>query len=131
MSNMGQTLNKKWKILIVEDNPINTKVVSLFLDELGQTNSHIATTGNKAIELFDNTFDLVLLDIGLPDINGIDVCKRMRKYLNGKPLPIIAVTSFSDEETLNACLAAGIDKIIFKPLNFDNLAELLTHWLGS
>lgn len=129
MSTKESPSNKKIKLLIVEDNPINRKIISLFLEELGYTNVIIAENGNKALMCFDPTFDLVLLDIGLPDISGIEVCKKMRQILQGKRLPILAVTAFSDDATKMACQDVGVDKIVLKPLTLDTLTETLKQWL--
>jgi hypothetical protein len=123
------SFKKSRKILIVEDNPINRKVLSLFLGELGYTHTIFAETGEEALTYFDHTIDLVLLDIGLPDTSGIEVCKKMRGILQGKPLPILAVTALSDDETNTACQLAGINKIVLKPVTMEILTETLNQWL--
>lgn len=130
MPNTDTSSSNSVKILIVEDNPINRKIMTLFLEELGYHNLIIAETGNKALAIFDPSIDLVLLDIGLPDITGLEVCKQMRKLLQGKALPILAVTALSDDEMNNACQAAGIDKIVLKPLSLDMLNAQLKQWLS-
>jgi CheY-like chemotaxis protein len=119
---------KSTKILIVEDNEINIRIASLLLNELGFTDITVAKNGQEALALIDDDIELVLLDIGLPDMDGFEVCKLMRKTLK-KKIPIIAVTTLikiSDEKYK----LAGIDDVIAKPIEMHTLNKKIHQWLN-
>lgn len=118
---------KNTKILLVEDNEVNIKIASLLLNDLGLTALTVAKNGLEALELINDDIDLVLLDIGLPDINGFEVCKQMRKTLK-KKIPIIAVTTFI-EDIEEKYKFAGIDDVIAKPIEINILNKKINLWL--
>jgi len=114
------------KILVVEDSEIITKLMSISLAALGFI-TDVASTGNEAIKLScENKYDLIFMDIGLPDIDGINVTKQIRKnntyYEN---IPIIALTAHNKEETREACLVAGMNDFMTKPIDIKHLYELI------
>jgi CheY-like chemotaxis protein len=119
------------RLLIVEDDCINQKIISLFLKELNYESIDLAGTGQQAISLLNfYDYDLVLLDIGLPDINGIELCKQIRQLSCCNQTPIIALTAFTNEEINRQCLSAGINNVLHKPINLDELNNTLTYWLS-
>jgi CheY-like chemotaxis protein len=109
------------KVLVVEDNYLNAKVAKIFLEDLG-FEVDIAKDGKDAIMMFNDSYDFVLLDIGLPDLDGCEVCKEIRK-INIK-IPIIACTAsggfFKDK-----CMAAGVTEYTQKPIIFDELEAVI------
>ena len=101
-------------ILIVEDEPAiaDTLVYALKTEGL---ETHWVSTGGKALEYIDtNAVDLVLLDIGLPDINGFDVCKTIRQQSN---LPVIFLTSRTEDIDQVLGLELGADDYVTKPFS--------------
>lgn len=119
------------RLLIVEDDRLNQKVVSLFLKELNYQNIDLAGTGQQALSLLNSYhYDLVLLDIGLPDINGIELCQQMRQLSCCNLTPIIALTAYTNEEIDKECLSVGINNVLHKPINIDELDSTLTYWLS-
>jgi CheY-like chemotaxis protein len=116
------------KILIVEDNAINVRVITFMLHELGYHDLVVAETGQKAIDIFSPDFDLVILDLGLPDVGGVEVCNAMRKALQGKPMPIIACTAFGELAKKDA-IAAGVSDYHTKPLMLADLKRTIQRWL--
>ena len=120
---------KAWKnknILIVEDEKINFVMIKEFLSHTG-VNIFNADTGEKAIKLFEKTnkFDLILMDILLPDINGIEVTKRI-KDINPK-IPIIMQTAHHYKEI--ASINVGADAFISKPIDFEKLQILINKYI--
>lgn len=111
-------MTDRTKVLVVEDTQIAQKVAKIILVDL-KCDVDIAENGQKALQLFQNNqYDLVLLDLGLPDIAGEDVTKSMRKSEKGtRRTPIVALTAYYDESYQSNCLAMGIDDFILKPLN--------------
>lgn len=127
------TFSKKCPtILLVEDNVINQRVTTHFLIELG-CKYDIANNGAEAITLFKkNTYDLIIMDVGLPDIDGYAVTKKIRALEKKKPqTPIIALTAFASEKDKQKCLAAGMDNVLTKPINRTCLMSMLTTWLNK
>jgi len=117
----------KPKILIVEDNLINQKVAQLFLENLGYE-ADIAANGQQALAIFNRGYALILMDLGLPDMDGIEITKKIRE--RDKHIPIIACTA-SGENYKAKCLAAGMNDFIIKPILLDTLKTLLAKFLPS
>lgn len=127
-TNKESAMNEKYKILVVDDHPINIKVAQLFLNRLGYVNITVAENGKKALELINDDFDVILLDIGLPDISGFDVCTAIRQKLI-KKIPVIAVTAIdANDEFYEKCKLAGIDDVINKPFSIDDLKLKIEQW---
>ena len=125
LAKINNTKFEKKHLLIIEDNPLNQKVLTTFLSQLGCT-FEIASTGTQAIALFEkSTFDIVLSDLGLPDMSGIDVIKHIRATQKGKDLPIIALTAHAFKEDADACLQAGANKVLTKPIVLSTLQSVI------
>lgn len=105
------------KILVVEDTEIVRKVMQITLSSLGY-HVDIAINGSEAIRLFEkNDYDIVFMDLGLPDISGIEVTKELRRIEGVKSsIPIIALTAHHTELDKELGLAAGIRESVLKPL---------------
>ncbi len=101
------------RILIVEDEKKIAEIVSAYLKKEGFQVS-VAGTGQKALSILKNGFDLVILDLKLPDIAGEDICETIRK---DSDLPIIMLTAKSDEEDRVKGLGIGADDYVVKPFS--------------
>ena len=109
----------KKNILIVEDNTDLADLVALHLQDIN-CNADIAHNGSKALLLYaEKTYDLVILDLMLPLVDGIEVCERMRK--KGVYVPIIMLTSKSSELDRVVGLEVGADDYISKPFSIPEL----------
>ena len=109
------------QILVVEDNELNMK---LFRDVLLATGYRAleATTGGEAVDLaVRHTPDLVLLDIQLPDVDGVDVLRRLRTDDRTAAIPVLAVTAQARRGDRERFLAEGFDGYVSKPLNVGEL----------
>lgn len=124
-------IEMKSKILLVEDSLINQRVASLMLSTLG-CSVDIAHNGFDAIEKFKSKdYDLILMDIGLPDMDGYVTSKKIRRVsTRGKQIPIIALTAFASPEDKKKCLKVSINSVITKPITMDMLKSALTNWLS-
>lgn len=121
------TINKKLKILLVEDDPIVEKVHTLMLKKSGYTVQH-AATGYQAVAMAKDHFDVIFMDIGLPDISGYEATKQIRNYQknqNQSHTFIIGLTGYAHEEYKIKCLEAGMDDVATKPIKFIELQKLL------
>ncbi|MDH5376726.1 MAG: response regulator [Gammaproteobacteria bacterium] len=114
------------KVLVVEDNPNNMELVTFILKASGFEILE-AERGIVGVELFcSDDPDLVLLDIQLPDIDGIEVLRRMRQTEKGNSVPIIAVTSYAMTGDSGALVKAGCDGYIEKPIDPERFIEQVT-----
>ncbi|MUG99887.1 response regulator [Scytonema sp. UIC 10036] len=105
------------KILIIDDEPDNFDVIDTLLESEGYQLSY-ASNGNKALNLL-KTFqpDVILLDVMMPQMNGIEFCQKFKSHSQWKHIPVIMVTSLTDKEDLSKCLAMGADDFLSKPVN--------------
>jgi two-component system, sensor histidine kinase and response regulator len=106
-----------YSILIVDDQPENFEVIEALLESMNYT-LHYASSGQVAIDFLDKFDpDLILLDVMMPEIDGIEVCKQIKVNSRWQAVPIIMVTSLGSKEDLARCLSAGADDFIGKPVN--------------
>jgi DNA-binding response OmpR family regulator/anti-sigma regulatory factor (Ser/Thr protein kinase) len=104
-------------ILVVDDEPSNFDVIETFLFEQDY-HIHYASSGKYALDCLDALQpDLILLDVMMPELDGIEVCRRLKSTPQWANVPIIMVTALSSKEDLAQCLNAGADDFIGKPVN--------------
>ncbi|MCC5976215.1 MAG: response regulator, partial [Rubellimicrobium sp.] len=114
-------------ILVVEDNEINRLVIESYLDAMGHR-SEIVETGAAAVRAAaEGHFDAVLMDVNLPDISGIEATRRIRGLADPlrARLPVIGISAHVHEDEIAACLAAGLDAMVPKPVIPADLACVL------
>ena len=119
--------------LIVEDDPILQLLHQKALKALS-IDSRIAGTGVEAIAaLKDSSFDFILMDINMPDQDGLDAARWIReeKSIKDRDILIFALTSFSSREHTREILDAGMNEHLTKPLNNDELKRLLQKYFWS
>ncbi|MGJ5631771.1 hybrid sensor histidine kinase/response regulator [Nostoc sp. CALU 1950] len=104
-------------ILVIDDQPDNFDVVETLLD--GENYQlYYAASGQQALNRLDSFQpDLILLDVMMPDLDGMEVCRRIKADPQWQAVPIIMVTALTDKEDLARCLATGADDFISKPVN--------------
>jgi CheY-like chemotaxis protein/HPt (histidine-containing phosphotransfer) domain-containing protein len=120
------------RVLVAEDNPVNVKLMIIHLKKLGHV-AVPAATGEMALSLLaDSPFDLVLMDIEMPSMDGLTAAKYIRSggYDGLVPrdpdIPIVAVTAHVSPEVRQACADAGMNDYVSKPVNLDELAAMIT-----
>lgn len=114
-----------YKVLLVEDQPIALKVAQLTLKQANCL-VDIATTGAEALQCVQSsTYDIIFMDLGLPDGDGLSTALTIRKYYRNNYVPIVILTAHSDLETKTNCLQAGMDEFIVKPLSLEVCRQLL------
>ena len=117
-------------IMVVEDNPINRRVVTTQLEKLFAGEVVVAEDGQKALDLLAGTeVDLILLDCQMPGLDGFEVARQIRSDAEryGTPV-IIALTAHALSEERQRCLEVGMDDFLSKPLSFQNLRATLKTW---
>lgn len=116
-------------ILLAEDNPINQEVALDVLRDAGLV-VDLAADGIQAVDLVRNhAYDLVLMDVQMPRMDGIAATKEIRRLPGGEVLPILAMTANAFAEDRRACLDAGMVDHVSKPVNPDDLLMAIQRWL--
>jgi CheY-like chemotaxis protein len=112
------------KILVAEDNPVNQLMILKVLDKLGYKPA-LATTGKEVVEMLDQKdYDLILMDVELPEMDGIATTLHIRKNNARQPL-IVAITANVMIENRDACYAAGMDNYLTKPIKLEAFIAML------
>ncbi len=119
-------------MLVAEDNIVNQRVTRRFLERLG-CKVELADNGLRACELCaGSNFDLVLMDVQMPVMDGLTATREIRRAQSGRRTPIVALTASAMTDELDRCLAAGMDGLLTKPLQPLRLREILDrHGLGN
>lgn len=116
------------QILAVEDDVVNQVVITESLRVMGYRIS-MAENARQALELVaQNSFDLILMDVQMPEISGIEATEQIRKLPQGGNITIIALTADSSVENQRKCFEAGMDDFLMKPFNLPALQAMLMKW---
>ncbi|PJZ67549.1 hybrid sensor histidine kinase/response regulator [Leptospira wolffii] len=120
------------RILVAEDNPVNQKLIQKMLERLG-LNCSVVSNGVDALAFWEEMeIDLLLLDIQMPELSGIETARILKKKPTSRKVPwIIAVTAHDSPEDKRACAEAGFDDYLGKPFRLENLAERLREFLKN
>jgi two-component system CheB/CheR fusion protein len=118
-------LNEQLHVVIVEDND-DSRMMMCELLELSGFQCHTAATGSLGLEVIDDLQpDVALIDIGLPEIDGLELAQRLRKNPKHKELLLVALTGYGQREDREAARNAGFDTHLVKPVDFEALMALL------
>jgi PAS domain S-box-containing protein len=123
---------QKLHILLVEDNPINQLLARRLIDKRGDTIA-VANSGPEALAMLESqTFDLILMDIQMPEMSGIEVTAAIREKEKGtgRHIPIIATTASAMKEDKDRCLKVGMDAYLAKPIERNVLFETMDLLMG-
>lgn len=120
-------VKRRLSILLAEDNLVNQRLATRLLEQKGHS-VVVASNGKEALEAMENQqFDLVLMDVEMPDMSGFEVTAAIREQegVTGKHTPIIAVTAHAMKGDMDRCLAAGMDGYLAKPVKSAELFEAI------
>ncbi|WP_027581375.1 PAS domain-containing hybrid sensor histidine kinase/response regulator [Bradyrhizobium sp. Ai1a-2] len=138
-STLASLSDRKLSILVAEDNEINALLMRSLLTRLGHQ-VVITTNGEEALQSWLSAkstgapYDLVLMDVQMPQLNGIETTKRIRQSeagQSGGPTPILALTANTLAEDRSACFEAGMDGFLIKPLDREKLQQALKELAAS
>ena len=133
----GQTMTEinlaGFRALVADDNPINLQIIDSFLRRLGLTTT-LVENGRQAVNAWaPGRFDILCLDISMPELTGIEVLRdiRQRSSASGSPMPpVVAITANALPAQVSEYLAAGFDGCIAKPVRRMQIGEELSRLLG-
>ena len=121
------------RILVAEDNPVNQTVVLRMLEKMGHTTA-IANNGQEALSMLaDSAFDLVFMDVQMPEIDGLTATRRIRasESKTGSHVPIVAMTAHAMKGDKERCLSAGMDAYLTKPVSAVRIEEMIAEMFGT
>ena len=122
--------NRNARILLAEDNITNQQVALSMLKKMGLRADAVANGAEAIDALASVPYDVVLMDVQMPEVDGLEATRRIRQLERGGPRrPIIALTAYAMEGDRERCLASGMDDYIAKPVSPDALADTLARWL--
>jgi two-component system, sensor histidine kinase len=121
----GHAMMEHMRVLLVEDDPALASVVARGLDEEGLTTT-IARTGEEALaEATHSSWDAIVLDIGLPGIDGYEVARRIRAGFATNAPKLVALSGYGSAEHRELAFAAGFDEHVAKPITIATLRRLI------
>ncbi|MVP01132.1 response regulator [Paenibacillus lutrae] len=125
----GKAASDHLQILVVEDNFINQKLLRMILAKRGHE-TDIAENGVEAVEaVLRKAYDLVFMDIAMPEMDGFEAARSIRDKMNSPHLPvIIAVTAYAREEDQIQSMASGMQDYLSKPFRIPHIDALLDKW---
>jgi PAS domain S-box-containing protein len=129
-----QESNRNYLILVVEDNPINRDLAVRSLEKLGYSAASVSSGEEAVRELHRRWYDLVLMDVQMPGMDGYDATGEIRMSTSSVTpphVPVIAMTAHAMPEDRDRCLASGMNDYLAKPVTPDSLTKTLAQWLGN
>lgn len=123
--------DRSLKILVAEDNPVNRFYMKNLLEKMGHTVTMVEDGKQTLLALETGTFDLALVDVQMPVMDGLEAVaswRRHEKEQGLQPLPMIALTAHAMPRDRQKCLAAGMDDYLSKPVDTHLLTRVLAHW---
>ena len=117
------------RILLAEDNPATQQLVRSILEHAG-CELVVAADGKEALDaLAEGAYDLVLMDVQMPEMDGLEATRRLRA--RGDTVPVIGFSAHLGERDIPECFAAGMDSFLRKPFRAEQLLGLLARWLNG
>ncbi|WP_020588487.1 PAS domain S-box protein [Desulfobacter curvatus] len=122
-------LRENARVLLVEDNEINQEVAKSILEQFGLS-VDTAFNGRVACRKVEsNQYDLILMDMQMPVMDGLEASRKIRETPNGRHVPIVALTANAFEEDRKRCLEAGMNGFVAKPFEPEQLHAILARWI--
>jgi len=119
------------RVLLVDDNETNLLLGQMILESLGLEVQQARDGASAVGRAHGEPFDLILMDISMPGMDGVTATREIRKFANREELPIVALTAFASGEERERCLRHGMNEYLTKPIVRDRLAEQLSTWLPA
>ena len=125
------TIKLTGKVMLVDDNQTNLLLGSMILESMGLEVTSVDGGGAAIVKAKQQQFDLVLMDISMPEIDGLEATRQIRAFASRDLLPIIALTAHIDDEEKTACFDIGMNDYLTKPVIREQLNKTLATWLSK
>ena len=120
------------RVLLADDNPANRRLVDIILSELGYRMTLVGDGREAVMAVNASAFNLVLMDLRMPGLDGFEAARRIRKLPYGRgDAPIVAVTADLRPRVEADVRAAGMNACLFKPFDITSLTEIVAIWAGA
>ena len=124
-----RTLPADIKVLVAEDNPTNQLVTRSLLKRIGYGHAEIVSNGKEAVNAVqENTYDIVLMDCQMPEMDGYEATRCIRKLFTKEKLPVLALSAGATQDEQKMCFDAGMDDFISKPVTLNALKLGMAKW---
>jgi|GEM_PF-754536 len=130
--NKGTIAPDQFRVLVAEDHPLNKLLIEKVMEKLGIKNFYVAENGIEVLRVLEEkTYDVIFMDCHMPEKNGYDTTEdiRRREYGTGSHIPIIAMTANAMVGDREICLRCGMDDYISKPIDIDELTDIMSQWV--
>jgi CheY-like chemotaxis protein len=118
-------------VLVVDDHPVNRRVIGLFLQPF-DCDLVEAANGREALDALEHSsFDLVLMDVNMPVMDGLEATRRLRRDPRWARLPVIALTADVMRAQIQTCIAAGMDAHVAKPIDLREMLSTMVRVLAK
>jgi len=119
------------RVLVIEDDPVSLKLARIVLEDAGHTVAEFMRADDALIAIKSDPPDLILLDLALPAMNGLEVTRRLKEDESTRNIPVIAVTSFPERFKKEELLKAGCDAFVIKPIDTRNLSMQVAETIAT
>ena len=119
------------RVLIIDDDAVNRRLAQVFCQKLGWCVETADSGDGALLHLATHDYDLVLLDIDMPGMNGLEVCQHIRTDLRLRELRVIAYTAYAFLEEQQCFLDGGFDDVLVKPVSFQAVQAMLRSLTSS
>ena len=125
-------ISRALRLLLAEDNEVNQQVALGLLEPLGHRVDIVSNGAEAVAAAARASYDLILMDCQMPEMDGYDATREIRRRENGHPpVPIVAMTASAMQGDRERCLAAGMDDYVTKPISRERLEHVIERWTGS
>ncbi len=127
----GKAIFAKGRILLADDSPANQVVSRALLEKAGYA-VEVVENGQQAVQAFaDGDYDLILMDLRMPIMNGLEATRTIRSRIDGKTIPIIALTANASKHDVDRCRESGMEDFVAKPVDKKKLLDVLEKYLPA
>ena len=132
-TSMPAPLGQSVRVLVVEDDPVQALILTLFLERMGVSARHVSDGGHAIDAVQSHDYDIVLMDYQMPSTNGLDATRAIRQWelaVGRPPVPIVAVTASAMKDECEGYLEAGMNGVLVKPFTARELRDVLMSHLA-
>jgi signal transduction histidine kinase/CheY-like chemotaxis protein len=128
---VADTVTGSYRILLAEDDAINARFITTMLGKAGHYVDHVANGEQALQQLRNNQYDMVFMDMHMPEMDGVDATRHWRSMETSNQVPIVALTANATESDRRICLSAGMNDFLSKPVKPERLNEIINRYVEA